>query len=334
MATRREFIASTSAAAAALAAGCRTGGAASVASGANGAAAMSQGIRPLGVGLFTVLKPLDQDFDGTLAMIAGLGYKKVEFFGPYDFSVPSEIAGWKQVAAQLGVNGSGLYGRTPQQVRAILDRNGLVSPSMHVGLDTLRQRLEQVGEAAHTIGWKYCGLAAIPEEMRRTTDDYRKMADELNSIGARAKPMGFKILYHNHGYGLLPVDGVVPEQILRDRLDPDLVSLEMDVFWTVAGGVDPVQLLDAYPRLYRLMHVKDMIRQARFEHGGTQQDWIALFPLMTTSGKGVLDLPRILGHAKRNGVEHFYVEQDMAADAPAQLGASISYLRSMQLVTT
>ena len=198
-------------------------------------------------------------------------------------------------------------------------------------LDTLRDRLEQIGEAAHTIGWRYAGIAQIPPELRRTPDDYRRMADTLNAIGQRAKPMGFKVLYHNHGYGLTPADGQEPARLLFDRLDPDVVALEMDVFWTVAGGADPVALLDAYPRLYRLMHVKDMTRQARFTRGGDMQDVMGLFPLMTTAGAGVLDLPRILGHAKRNGVEHFYVEQDLAADPPAQLGASIRYLRDLTL---
>src|ERR1044071_9281759 len=114
MPTRREFIVSTSAAAAALAAGCRTGGA-SVASTASTAAVTSHGIGPLGVGLFTVLKPLDQDFDGTLAMIAGLGYKEVEFFGPYPFSDPAALEGWAHAAKSLGFSGSGFFGRTARQ---------------------------------------------------------------------------------------------------------------------------------------------------------------------------------------------------------------------------
>ena len=172
---------------------------------------------------------------------------------------------------------------------------------------------------------------AVPAGRARTPDDYRRVADELNAIGRRAKALGFKVLYHNHGEGLAPANGRVPARELFDRLDPEVVALEMDVFWTVAAGADPVELLDAYPRLHRLMHVKDMTRQARFTRGGDMQDVMSLFPFMTTAGAGVLDLPRILGHAKRNGVEHFYVEQDLAADPPKQLGASIRYLRATDL---
>ena len=328
--TRRRFLAAAGASAAGLALGCRS---AAPAEEATGSTTPLDRVGPVGVGLFTLPKSLDQDFDGTLAMIAGLGYREVELFGPYPFSVPAAQAGWKGAAASIGLSpgGSGFFGRTARQVRDSLDRAGLVSPSMHVDLDTLRDRLDQVGEAAHEIGWRYCGIASIPEDRRRTLDDYRRMADELNAIGVRAKPMGFKVLYHNHGYGLTPMDGQIPVRVLFDRLDPDVVALEMDVMWTVAGGGDPVELLDAYPRLYRLMHVKDMTRQARFTRGGDMQDVMALFPLMTTVGAGVLDFKRILGHAKRNGVRHFYVEQDLASDPRAQLAASVRYLRDLTL---
>jgi sugar phosphate isomerase/epimerase len=330
MLTRRDFLAVAGASAAGLALGCRS---AAPATGATATNVAPDRLGPLGVGLFTLPKSLDQDFDGTLAMVAGLGYREVEFFGPYSFSVPAAQDGWKDTATALGLsaNASGFFGRTAHQVRESLDHAGLVSPSAHVDFDTLRDRLDQVGEAAHEVGWRYAGIAYIPEDRRRTLDDYRRMADELNAIGARAKPMGFKVLYHNHGYGLTPINGQIPARVVFDRLDPAVVALEMDIFWTVAGGADPVELLDAYPRLYRLMHVKDMSKQARFARGGDRQDWIDLFPLMRTTGAGVLDLPRILGHAKRNGVQHFYVEQDLASNPAAQLGASVRYLRDLTL---
>jgi len=334
MPSRREFLVTAGGAAAAFAIGCRSGSAAGGAAAVPNAAPVanrSDRLGAVGVGLFTLPKSLEKDFDGTFAMLAGLGYKEVEFFGPYPFSTDAAKAGWAQGAKTLGFSGSGFFGRTARQVRESLDRHGLTSPSMHVEFDTLRDRTDQIGEAAHEIGWRYAGIASIPEDRRRTLDDYRRMADELNTIGQRAKSLGFKVLYHNHGYGLTPTEGEVPVRVLFDRLDPSVVALEMDIFWTVAGGADPVELLDAYPRLYRLMHVKDMSRIGRFTRGGDMQDVMGLFPLMTTAGAGVLELPRILGHAKKNGVEHFHVEQDLAADPPAQLGASIRYLRDVAL---
>ena len=94
----------------------------------------------------------------------------------------------------------------------------------------------------------------------------------------------------------------------------------------------PVALLEAYPRHYRLMHVKDMTKQARFSGDGNDPaQWFALFPFMTTAGNGVLDLPRILSRARRAGVQHFFVEQDLAANPGEALGASIRHLRGLEL---
>ncbi|NJM26486.1 MAG: hypothetical protein HC859_14415 [Bacteroidia bacterium] len=82
--------------------------------------------------------------------------------------------------------------------------------------------------------------------------------------------------------------------------------LEMDVYWTVAGGADPVKLLDTHAGRYKLMHVKDMKKTMRFSgDGGNPQQWIELFPNITDAGTGVLDLKSIIAHAKKAGLEHF-----------------------------
>ncbi|HKC46403.1 MAG TPA: TIM barrel protein [Gemmatimonadales bacterium] len=330
MITRRTFVAIAGSSAAGLLVGCHSG--AQAATPAPQASAGPSRLDRIGVQLFTMPKLVEQGVDAAFAMLAGLGYQEVELFGPFPYSVPAVQEQWRALAPRLGFSGSGYFGLTAAQFRARLDAHGLTAPSMHVDLDTLRDRTAQVAEDAHILGASYAGLPAIPEERRRTLDDYLRMADEMNSIGTRAKSLGFKLLYHNHGYGFTPTDdGKIPTRVLFDRLDPSVVALEMDTFWTVAGGADPVELLDAYPRLYRLMHVKDMARQVRFKAGGTMEDLIALMPAITTDGSGVLDLPRILGHAKRNGVEHFYVEQDLAADPATQLGTSIKNLRAMTL---
>lgn len=330
MVSRRRFLSIAGGSAAGLMVGCHT--AAHSAAPAPRTSTNFSTLDRIGVQLFTLPKLVEEGVDAAFAMLAGLGYQEVELFGPFPYSVPAVQEQWRALAPRLGFSGSGYFGLTAAQFRARLDAHGLTAPSMHVDLDTLRDRTAQVAEDAHILNTSYAGLPAIPEERRRTLDDYRRMADEINAIGTRAKPLGFKLLYHNHGYGFTPMEGQIPTRMLFDRLDPSVVALEMDTFWTVAGGADPVELLDAYPRLYRLMHVKDMARPVRFKEGGTMQDVMALMPAITTDGSGVLDLPRILGHAKKNGVEHFYVEQDLAADPATQLGTSIKNLRAMTLV--
>jgi sugar phosphate isomerase/epimerase len=313
----------------------KTAAAASLASAATGSAAARPPLEPLrriGVQLFTLPKLLDKDFAGALKLVADIGYKEVQLFGPYPFSVPAAHERWKPVSAALGLKGSGFFGLSPKDVKAVLDRNGLSAPAMHVDIDTLRTRLNEAADAAHVLGTTYVGISSIPADNRRTLDGYKRAADELNQIGARAGKLGVRFTYHNHGYGLTELEGQIPLRVVLDRTDPKLVAMEMDLYWTVAGGADPVELLGAYPGRYRLMHVKDMKQRVRFKgDGGDPAQWMELFPYMTEAGSGVLDLPAILASAKRSGVEHFFVEQDLAANPDESLRKSYRFLSSLDL---
>ncbi len=285
----------------------------------------------MGVGLFSLPKMLELDFAGAIAMLAKLGYKEVETFGPYEFSDPQQIANWAKVVPSLGFAGSGFFGKTLAEVKAIMQGNGMSVPSMHTDIHTLQSRMGPLAEAAKALGATYVTLPAIPDEFRKDLDGYRRTADLFNSIGENAVKNGVKFGYHNHGYGLKPMaDGTVPLDLLLERTDPAKVLLEMDVFWTVAGGADPVSYIKKHSGRYRMFHLKDMktIRTFSGDGGGPDQ-WIPLFESMTHLGDGAIDVKAIIEAAKANGAEHFFVEQDRAADPKAQLGASAEYLKGL-----
>jgi sugar phosphate isomerase/epimerase len=287
-------------------------------------------INSVGIQLFSVPKALEADFPGTLKMLATMGYKEVELYGPYSFSTQSAKDHWAAVTPSLGFSGSGFFGHTASEVKAILAANGLTAPSMHTDLDTLQTAMDPLAEAAHILGSTYVVLPAIPQDKRQTLDDYRKMADAFNSIGEKAKKAGVKFAYHNHGYGWHAVNGQVPIKLILDNTDPSTVFLEMDLYWTTAGGADPVQLLTHYAGRYRMMHIKDMSKKVQFSgDGGDSKQWIELFPYMTSAGSGVLDLKTILTTAKNTGLEHFIVEQDMVAHPEVALKKSYDYLASL-----
>jgi sugar phosphate isomerase/epimerase len=124
--------------------------------------------------------------------------------------------------------------------------------------------------------------------------------------------------------------GVVPLRVLLDRTDAARVWLEMDLFWTVAGGVEPATLFAAYPHRYRLLHLKDMAKAVHFSgDGGDAQQWIELFPHMTTAGDGVLNLRAIVQQAIRAGVRHFIVEQDRVEQPERALRRSHDFLAAL-----
>jgi len=167
-------------------------------------------INSIGIQLFSVPKSLEADFPGTLKMLSTMGYKEVELYGPFSFSTQSAKDHWAAVTPSLGFSGSGFFGHTATEVKAILASNGLSAPSMHTDLDTLQTAMDPLAEAAHILGSTYVVLPAIPPDKRQSLDDYRKMADAFNSIGEKAKKAGVKFAYHNHGYGLKPLNGRSP----------------------------------------------------------------------------------------------------------------------------
>lgn len=289
-------------------------------------------VKNIGFQIWSIAKYLEADFDGYLDLIAKTGYKELELFGPYPFSSEKDKQTWTTIAAMLPFSQSGYFGRTAKEFKAILDDKGLRTSAMHIGLDTLRNNLGQTAEAAHILGQEYAGIAAIPEEERKTLDDYKRIADEFNSIGEKAKSLGFKFYYHNHGYGFHPIDGVVPFELILQRTDRDLVFFEMDIYWTLAGGGQPLKLFDANPGRYKYVHIKDMTKEVKFSGDGSDAgQWIELFPYITDAGSGVLDLKTILSRAKRSGVEHFIVENDVVVDPKKSLEHAYKFMASLDL---
>ncbi|MDH3709165.1 MAG: sugar phosphate isomerase/epimerase [Cyclobacteriaceae bacterium] len=287
-------------------------------------------LKSIGIQLFSLPKLLESSFEEGIRLLAEMGYREIELYGPYSFSAQSAKDRWNAITPMLGFSGSGFFGHTLREIRTILKKHSIKATAMHTDLETLNQHMDQLGEAAARLGVEFVGIPAIPEEKRGSLEDYQRMAVEFNSIGEKAKNVGVKFSYHNHGYGLQELQGQIPFNVILEQTDPQLVFFEMDLYWTTAGGADPVEYLQAYPNRFRLMHVKDMREKVRFSgDGGSPKEWMELFPYMTTVGDGVLDLSAILPVAKRMGVKHFYVEQDMVANPQVALKRSIDYLKSL-----
>jgi sugar phosphate isomerase/epimerase len=285
-----------------------------------------------GVQLFTLAGMAATDLDATLKLIAEVGYKEVEFFGPYEFSTPESLAFWAPLAAQMGISRNAYFGMTPHEVKARLNHYGLTAPSAHVDFPTARERIEAMAEAAQILGHRYIVLPSARSEPLETLDDYRRLAHELNTIGARTQAFGVQFGYHNHGYEQALIDGRIPLEVLLEETDPALVTFELDLFWMIAGGGDPQAFLRSYPGRFALMHIKDMSTQVRFAgRGQTPQEWMELFPLMRDAGAGVLDLEELVVTGHRSGVQHFFLERDLAAEPAQTLETSYRSLSAIRL---
>jgi sugar phosphate isomerase/epimerase len=245
----------------------------------------------VGAQLYTVRRELERDFEGTLARVAALGYREVEF--------------------------AGYFGRAPKEVKAILARHGLASPAAHVQLPDLRRGLDAMVDAAHTIGHKYLLVAWLPEGERRTLDDYKRLAELFNEKGAALKEQRLRFAYHNHDFEFAPLEGRIPYDLLLDRTDRDAVKLEMDLYWIVKGGASPVEYFEREPGRFHLLHVKDMDSTPR--------------RYFTEVGRGTIDFKSIFAHSGRAGVRHYFVEQDETPGPPFDsLKVSMDYLKRLE----
>lgn len=244
-------------------------------------------IPKVGVQLYTIRDALAKDLDGSLARVAEIGYREVE------------LAGYRS--------------HTVAEFRAALDRHGLVAPSTHIAIERIRDELPTVLDEAHTLGHQYVVCPNIADE-KSGLDGYRKAADVLNHAGAIARQSGVTIGYHNHGTELTPIDGQRPYDVLLERTDPSLVVMEMDIYWMVTGGGDPLAYFRKYPGRFRMVHVKDM--DATPKHG------------MTEVGKGVIDWKGLF--EADPAIEHYFVEHDHATDPFASIATSFGYLKGLE----
>src|SRR5258708_2735508 len=209
-----------------------------------GWAATEHKINKVGVQLYTVRDLMQTDFDGTIAKVAQIGYKEVEF--------------------------AGYFGRTGAQVRAACGKNGLSAVSTHVQYDELDDKFPSVVETSKAIGLKYIVCPWIPEELRKSPDIWKKAAEKFNHCGEQSKKSGMQFAYHNHWFEFLPVDGKLPYDLLLTKCDASLVKMEMDLCWITAAGSDPVKYFNMYPGRFPLVHVKDLKTLPKITAGGPQ----------------------------------------------------------------
>jgi sugar phosphate isomerase/epimerase len=282
--------------------------------------------RPVGIQLFTIPAMIASDFKGTLTKLANIGYKEIEFFGPYDFSAQETIDGWNRFAPTLGITKNAFYGYKPTDVKNILKDLGLTTPSVHLDLVTMRNKMGPAMEALASLGTKFVAIPAIQNPEDRS--DFTKLADEFNKFGEQMSKYGLTFVYHNHGYEHNLKDGKTLMDTLLTETDEKNVKFELDIFWMTAAGANPVEYLNKYPGRFKLLHLKDASEPIRFSgDGGNAEQWLPLFGKMADPGNGVFDIPAIIEAAKKSGAEHFYLERDLTPTPDITLNNSFAYLK-------
>ena len=289
-------------------------------------------ITNVGVQLWTMPKLLESNFEQNIKKLADIGIKELELYGPFPFSDEREKVKWNYLASQLGFSASGYFENTPEHFLEILNQYQLKVPSIHTDLFTLENNMSSLAKATRQLNTSYVVLPAIPEDLRPDLKGYESMSKRFNEIGRTAKEEGISFAYHNHGYGLQSVDGIVPLDLILKETDPNLVFFEMDVFWTIAGKANPIQLLSDNKGRYKMLHLKDMKTLTYFKgNGSNPAEWIELFPLLVPAGEGVLPLVDILKTADQTGVEHYFIEHDWAPSPLENISSAYSFITNVEV---
>ena len=252
-------------------------------------AADNRKIDKIGVQLYTVRDAMKEDFNGTLAKVAAVGYREVEFAGYFD--------------------------RSPKDVKASLDRVGLVSPSAHFNNTYLGDKWPGVLESANIIGQQYIVCSSVDEKTRQEPGGWPRFAEMFNHAGEAARKAGIQFGYHNHSFEFTPVDGKLPYDILLHSTDPNLVKMEMDLYWIVNAGADPLAYFNRYPGRFPLVHVKGRAKNGDMTEvkGDNSIDWKALF-----------------AQSEKAGIKHYFVEQDKSDSPFDSIRTSFEYLHELR----
>jgi sugar phosphate isomerase/epimerase len=247
-------------------------------------------IKRIGLQLYTVRDEMAKDVDRTLARVAAIGYKEVEF--------------------------AGYFARTPQQIRTALDANGLSAPSSHIDIATVRAAdWPRTLERARTMGMSYLIVASLDDDDRVSQQSYRAAADTLIGASRAAAAAGITLGYHNHNYEFEPLGGKTGLEIMLARTAGSSVVFEMDIYWITSAGQDPLAWFAGWPGRFPLVHVKDAGPAPKYE--------------MHDVGAGVIDWKHVFKMGKQAGIKYYFVEHDEPGDAFKSAAASYAYLKRL-----
>lgn len=274
---------------------------------------------PIAVQLYSVRDAQEKDFFGTLRRVREMGYDGVEF--------------------------AGYYGHSAAEVRRALDELGLKAVSAHVPLDAMTEDVQGTIAFHKELGTPFIAVPYLDEKSRPGTPMWPDVVKRIRKIGEACTAAGIQLLYHNHDFEFVVIDGVYALDALYAAVPMPYLATELDTCWAKVSGVDPADYLRKYAGRSPVVHLKDFIATgsvsgkplyALIDKTGkdktsevVDRSSFDFRPL----GKGVQDIPAILKAAEDAGTDWVIVEQDRSVERPSMEAISISreYLKTLGL---
>lgn len=243
----------------------------------------------IGLQLYTIRDAMATDVPGSLKKVSDAGYKYVELASYADGK---------------------FYGYEPADFKKLVNDLGMEILSSHTQVEAKGITLDNAQKMAEDhakIGVKYCIQPWVVEEARTTIKSYQNMVADWNKVGRIMKDQGIQFGYHNHNFEFGTVEGKIPYfDIMLAELDKDLVTMEIDLFWTTKAGQNPVDIFNKYPGRFQLFHMKDMYtKEAPYYTTVGEKDFAPV-------GEGVINFKEILAAKDVAGMKYMIVEQDLS----------------------
>jgi sugar phosphate isomerase/epimerase len=217
------------------------------------------------------------------------------------------------------------YGATYAEFRRRLDEAGLKATAAHFPYEQFDQNLDGLISDAKTLGVQYVIVPWLPKDTF-DAETAKDLAVKLNTWGAKLSAAGLKLGYHPHGFEFVPVEGGgTAFDLLMRSTNPKDVCFELDVFWAAHAGADPVALLKTYPDRWKLLHVKDMAKNAVITPGkrnAPEAENVAV-------GQGQIDWKPLLKEAGKIGIEYYFLE-DETSTPQKSLPVSVKFLKDFK----
>jgi sugar phosphate isomerase/epimerase len=229
----------------------------------------------VGLQLYSLRDVINKDPKGVLKSVADFGYKELETFGYRDGK---------------------LFGMSVKEYGDYVKSLGMKTISGHYGIDLLDKGWDKTCADAKSLGQDYVVVPWLNKEFYSSMDVLKKTCASINKAAEVAKESGLKMGYHNHAFEFEQVEGQVMFDVMLKELDAKLVSIEMDIFWVVNAGQDPIAYFEKYPGRFTQWHVKDMDKSDKNRNADV--------------GTGTIDWKKIFAASKKSGMEHFYIEQE------------------------
>lgn len=251
-----------------------------------------------GIQLYTLKEAMAEDPKNVLQKLSSYGYNQVEGF-----------------EGQKGL----FWGMGHKEFNKYIEDLGMKFVSSHVN-NFNDKSFEEKAQKAGEIGMEYLICPYVGPQ--KSVEDFKRIAEQFNKAGAICKKNNLRFAYHNHAYSFEMLEGQMPQKVLIENTDPELVDYEMDIYWVVMAGENPQEHLRQYRDRYNLVHVKDRRKDASKD---TYES--------TILGTGLIDYETILKTAKETDVEYYFVEQEaFAGTEPFESSEkSAEYLKNLAI---